>query len=919
MNVAARSGRALRGLVRLACARPLLTVLVSLLMAAAGVGYTLRELTFLTSGRDLLPAGERSVLRYTEYLRDFGDLDDITVVVEARNLATAKAYATRLFNELKKSPDMFRRVTYRVDPKHLTGRALLYLPKDKLAEIRDKIFDYQELMEQFAARPTLDQLIEGINTRVASGFVSHLFDLGLDDAKDDTDLRFLRDFIAQISARLDRPVPYRSPWGALFRVEGAEDDAGYFLSDDQRLLFVTIDVAETTGTFTNERAAIEALRTTIAGLRSEFPEVRVGVTGAPALSNDEMTAAFRDSQIATVLAFALTLALLLLAFLRVGKPLLMLLTLAVSLCWSLGVITLAVGHLSLFSVIFISIVIGIGIDYGIYFLFRYEEEVFLGRTLQEALTLTAARSGPGILMGALTAAGTFYVLMATDFRGIQELGFIAGTSILLAWLAMMTLFPALIVLADCRRAAPSPVPRAIQLERIHVPFIERVTAHPKTVLIGAAIATALSLVALGTVRFDYNLLNLQAAGTESVIWEKRILTTAGRSGFTALATAGTLPELRKKEDAFRALPSVAEVDSVLLLIPSEQQEKQRIIRDFAPVVAPVRVGMAEPVDLERLQTALDTLKRRFDIAAGEAAPGPQRDELVAVQGLIGELVWKLGRRDQEVAEAALTHLQHQLYQDFVTNFHNLQRNLRPRQVQLADVPNDLRRKFIGESGRFLLQIHPAVDIWDRMGAERFVRDLRRIDPDVTGTPVITYQAIRLMEKGYQQGTLYAFILVALLTAVICRRLRETALGLLPLLLGTLWTVGLMWMFRLPFNLGNVFGLPLLIGAGAEFGLNVVLRYREGLDHGGPLVARSTVMAVLVNGLTTMVGFGSLMIADHRGIFGLGLLLTLGMAASLTASLVVLPVMLRWLQPKPRHPLPAGAPAPESTENLADRR
>ena len=126
--------------------------------------------------------------------------------------------------------------------------------------------------------------------------------------------------------------------------------------------------------------------------------MKVGVTGKPTLSNDEMTAAFRDSQRATYLAFALTLGLLLLAFLRVGKPIVMLVVLILSLCWSIGVATLVIGHLSLFSVMFISIVIGIGIDYGIYFLFRYEEELFLGRNLKEAIEITAARAGPGMLL-----------------------------------------------------------------------------------------------------------------------------------------------------------------------------------------------------------------------------------------------------------------------------------------------------------------------------------------------------------------------------------------------------------------------------------------------------------------------------------------------------------------------------------------
>jgi hypothetical protein len=93
----------------------------------------------------------------------------------------------------------------------------------------------------------------------------------------------------------------------------------------------------------------------------------------------------------------------------------------------------------------------------------------------------------------------------------------------------------------------------------------------------------------------------------------------------------------------------------------------------------------------------------------------------------------------------------------------------------------------------------------------------------------------------------------------------------------------------------VFGLPLILGAACEYGMNVVVRFMEGRDHGGPLIARSTVMGVLVAGLTTIVGFGSLLIADHRGIFGLGLLLMLGTIASLVASLVVLPVLLRMVQ------------------------
>ena len=897
-----RTGRLLRRLVGAACAHPVLTVVVALVFTVVSGAYALTTLKFATSTRALLPQNQRYIERYVEFDREFGELDDLAIVVHAPSLPEATIYAGRLVRELRTNRVPLARIAYRIDPKQFEGRALLYLSTDRLKEIRDRIYDYQEFMEKFAERPTLDQLVDGIATSIAQAFVTGLLDLGLSpnptaDSRGALDLRFVGDVITQLSTRLDRPTPYKSPWGGLFSVGGDEDSesAGYFLSDDQRLLFILAEPQSKSGSFTGNREAIEGVRATVAALKAEFPDIEVGVTGKPALSNDEMVAAFRDSEYAGAVAFALTLLLLLLGFMRVGKPLLMLAVLALSLCWSLAAAALIVGHLSLFSVMFISIVIGIGIDYGIYYLFRYEEELFLGRTLREAIEITAARSGPGMLLAAISAAATFYVLMLTDFRGLQELGFISGTALLLAWLAMMFVFPALLMLVDRRHAdrPPVSVPRAIRLERMHVPFVEHVTAYPRAVLAGAAVLTVLSVWAFGWVHFDYNLLNLQAEGTESVTWEKRILETSGRSGFAALSSAGSLEELRKKQTAFRKLSTVSEVDSALLLIPDEQEQKQKIISDFAPIVAPVRISRGQPVDVERLISALDTLRRRFDIAAGEAPPGDTQRRLATLRDDIAQLAAKLRKTDRSVSEPALTVLQRQVYRDFVTSFQRLQNNLAPRTVGLADVPPEIKRKFISDRGQFLLQIHPAVNIWDRDGAEQFVRQLREVDPDITGTPVITYEAIRLMERAYKQGTVYAIVLVTVLTGLTLRRVKETVLALLPLALGMTWTAGLMYLFDVKLNLGNVFGIPLMMGAAAEFGVNIVMRYMEDREHGGgPLIARSTMMAVFINGLTTIVGYGSMMLAAHRGIFGLGLLLTLGTTAALVASLVVLPVLLR---------------------------
>jgi len=125
----------------------------------------------------------------------------------------------------------------------------------------------------------------------------------------------------------------------------------------------------------------------------------------------------------------------------------------VSLLWALGIITLCVGHLSVFSIMFLSLVIGVGIDYGIYFLCRYQEEWAPNASIVQALERTADGTGPGMLLGALTAAGTFCVLMLTDFQGIREFGFVSAIAILMAFLSMVTLLPALVMLAG--RSCPS--------------------------------------------------------------------------------------------------------------------------------------------------------------------------------------------------------------------------------------------------------------------------------------------------------------------------------------------------------------------------------------------------------------------------------------------------------------------------------
>jgi uncharacterized protein len=878
-------------LVRHATDRPLVTIVLCLLLAGLGTLYTARALTFQTSAVELLPPDRVYVERFKKYLGDFGELNDIVIVVEAPEVEQAKRFATRLNDELGRPPLPAMRVTYRVDPDAFSGWALLYASTERLTELRDKVIAHRAFLEAYAANPTLARLVDGVNLEIARRVAGRFVDLGLDEPTR-FDPGFIDALLTAIGERLDGSGPRPSPWGSLFSER--EERSGYFLSRDKKLLFMLVEPRREAGNFTDNQDVIAAIRGRIAALGGEYPGVRAGVTGTPALANDEMLTAFQDSAVASTLASALTLLAVVLLFRRVVKPILMFLVLTVSLAWSMGMITLTVGHLTVFSVMFVSLFVGIGIDYGIYFLYRYEEERGLGRGVPAALAITTDRAGPGILYAALSAAGTFAVLMLTEFRGIVEFGFIAGLAILIAFVAMITLFPAVLVVLDRRAGSavgPSVSARA-GVARPAVRYLEWLTSYSRTILVAAAVATLFSLWALSGVGFDYNRLNLQAKGTESAAWELKIL-ASGRSAFPALASADTLDELRQKREAFARLPTVSDVASVLNIVPDHQAEKLAIIGELSPVLAPVRVTAPAPENAGRLRAALTTLRQRLGLAIREAGPEASTTTLVAADGRAQALLERLRDAGPETTRR-LAEVQDEFRSDFVAQIRRVQDNLAPRPMTVADLPQEVTRRFIGRSGAFLLQIYPSVNTWDRDGVARFVSELRSVDPAATGSPVISYEAGRMMERAYFEGTLYALALVVALAGIMLRRWRESLLAVLPMILGTLWTIGVMRLVGLSFNLANVWALPLIIGAAAEYGLNVALRHREAMADGGPVLARSTVMAVLLNGLTTIAGFGSLMVARHQGIFGLGLLLTVGAVAGLAAALIVLPVLLRLL-------------------------
>jgi predicted RND superfamily exporter protein len=240
----------------------------------------------------------------------------------------------------------------------------------------------------------------------------------------------------------------------------------------------------------------------------------------------------------------------------------------------------------------------------------------------------------------------------------------------------------------------------------------------------------------------------------------------------------------------------------------------------------------------------------------------------------------------------LAQFQQALFTYMRATFQLLQNQDDRTQLHVDDLPQAFRDQFVGVTGKFLLQVFPKNDVWQRENQEKFIADLRTVDPNVTGTPVQLYEFEELLKNSYIQAAWYSLAAITLLVWFHFRSIGSVILALLPVGIGTLWLVGVMGWLGIPFNPANIMTLPLVIGIGVTNGIHVLNRFAEERTPG--ILARSTGKAVLVSGLTAIAGFGSLILAKDRGIHSLGCIMSVGIATCMIAGLTFLPALLNLL-------------------------
>ena len=882
-------GRLLAKLAAMVCRHPGWFFFPQVALFVACVLYTVFFLQFDTSRDNLVGSNKKYHQNYLRLKQEFPQQSDLVVVIESENLEKNRQFAERIGAKLAAETNLFTDVWYKGDLPMMGAKALLFAPENDLVNTKKTLKDVSPFIQKFARTTNLVSLFEQINT----AFRTAPRETNAQTESLIQSLPALTRIVSQADASLNGPGTPPSP-GAMALLNAGDEAVRqtYITFANGKIFLVTAHapVHDLNG------KAVERLRQLIEQTQSEVPGLNVGLTGEPVIEHDEMEQSQKDTTVASIVALVLCALIFIYGYSETGRPVKATICLVVGLAYTLAFATLTVGHLNILTITFVPILIGLAIDFGVHLVTRYEEELRRGKSKEEALTKAMVFTGQGIFVGALTTAGAFLAMWLTNFKGIQEMGIICGGGLMVCFIPMMTLLPVLLLRGrqNVMDHKSSAVERRARIENI---WLER----PVLVMVVVGVLCVLALTQARKVYFDYNLLDMESRGMPAVAFIQKLIDSADKSIIFCAVVADSEKQAVEFQKQIEKLPTVASngVVSMAAFLDEDQTEKLKLIGEIKQEVAPLHFGTpdAQPVNIENFSRTLYSLYGYLGAALDEIKDSNPNltAQLVSLREAINDL-----RKDMLGGDAVaradhaarLAEFQQALFNDVRRTFQTLQDQDDRAPLRVEDLPPALRNRFVGVSGKFLLQVYPKYDVWQRGNQEKFIADLRTIDPDVTGTPVQLYEYTTLLKSSYETAAWYSLIAIAILVFIHFRSFGAVILSLLPVGIGTLWLAGLMGWLKIPFNPANIMTLPLVIGIGVTNGIHILNRFAE--ERTPSILSRSTGKAVLVSGLTAIAGFGSLMLAKHRGIHSLGCIMATGIATCMIAGLAFLPALLNLL-------------------------
>ena len=839
----------------------LVIVLATVAAAVSGV-YAFRHFAINTDINTLisqdLPWRQRELVferAFPQHLRS------ILVVLDAPTPELATQANTALVGRLTANHDLFKSVAQPGGGEFFRQNGLLFLPTAETEKIAGQLAQAEPLISQLATDPSLRGLVEALQLGLTG--------VELEKITLDTMVRPLAvtaDTVELVMA--NKPVHFS--WHELLAgSEGGDTNTKRkFIDIQPELDFTALQPG---------KAATDAIRKAVTDLK--LPEeygARVRLTGPVPIADEEFATVQEGMLVNSIATVVIVLVILWLA-LKSGRIILaVFLNLVAGLAMTAALGFLVVGPLNLISIAFAVLFVGLGVDFGIQFSVRYRADRYDVDDLRLALAHAARYAGAPLTLAAAATAAGFLSFLPTAYRGVSELGQIAGMGMLIAYVSSITLLPALLsVLNPAGEKEPlgfqwlAPVDRFMERQRLPI-------------LIGTAIVSIGGLPLLYYLQFDFNPINLRSPRVESIatFLDLRRDPITGANAISVLAP--DLASTRPIAERLSKVPEVSQVRTLDYFVPADQEKKLAAIavarEKLEPSFKP-EAAQKPPTDQENV-ASLNEAVASLNEAADKHAGGQGAAAAKRLAGLLAQLAQAAPDMRERVAAAFLRPLK--------TALADLQDLLQAHKITLADVPHDIEELWRTFDGRARVEVLPRGDPNDNETLRQFARAVRAVEPDATGGPISILESGDTIVKAFFEAGGWALISIAILLWIVLRRFGDVLLTIVPLLLAGVVTLELCVVLGMALNFANIIALPLLLGIGVAFKIYYIMAWRAGQTG---LLQSSLTRAVFYSALTTATAFGSLWLSSHPGTSSMGKLLALSLLTTLAAAVLFQPVLM----------------------------
>lgn len=845
-------------------------IFASLLLVVASCVYVAKHFAINTDVSSLIDLNTPAAERGREIDRAFPQKTDLTLaVVQAPAAEFADKAAAELAAKLESETDVFRAVSRPGAGDFFAHNALLFASTDDVKSLTGKLEDAKPLLNRLAQDPSLAGLSNLLSVTLQTPLLTGQVKL--------SDMSRLLGNAADASEAVLANRPAAMSWRALVA------------PDTVARSYVQVQPVLDYGALEAGANAATRIRDAVADLKlGERYGATVRLTGPRPLSDEEFASVRQDAGPNAVITLLAVLVVLWLAV-RSGKMILaVFITLLAGLAVTFALGLMMVGALNMISVAFAVLFVGIGVDFGIQFGVRYREE-------RHRLEHDEGKSGDEVLRGALSGAGkqiampltlaaaataaSFFSFLPTDYRGVSELGLIAGVGILcVAFPSAITLLPALISVFKPKGEPSPPGFRSLG------PVDDFTEKHRKPLLYGTLALVIAGLPLLAHLHFDFNPLHLKDPHTESMATLIDLSNSPEAGVNDVQLLAPNLADADAEAAKLRAVPEIGRVVTLTTFLPSDQPAKLAMIGTAAKSLLPVltQTPLAAVPDATRV-SALKTAAGQLEDAAldypGEGAKEAQR-LAAAMRKLAAADPATRDRADRAIADPLKLALG------------QLRDALQPKLVTRESLPKDIASQWVAADGRALVNISPRVekgaDPSDDVMLRKFTEAVLRTTPDAVGGPISILRSANTIIRAFIEAGAWALLSITVLLWLALRSFGDVLRTLVPLLVSAAVTLEVTVLIGLPLNFANIIALPLLLGVGVAFKIYYVIAWRHGQYR---LLASGLTQAIVLSAATTGIAFGSLWLSHHPGTSSMGKLLALSLVCTLIGAVFFQPVLM----------------------------